>query len=474
MNFKQAVIADNTKPTTRTTNGMSAYTTSSSSLVDLFNAIGSSRGVDVSNLFYAALATDLDKTIRILLWSRDILNGAGEREQFRQLIKIVEEYNLDIATRIIPKIPELGRWDDLFYFENPVIKSFVFDFYGRALHQGNALAAKWAPREKSAKRDIAYAFRKHLKLTPKQYRKLLVRGTEVVENKMCTNKWEDINFSHVPSVASLRYQEAFQRHVPEKYDRYVDALTTGSLLDGEEVKVNAKTLYPHDVVMAILRGHTSVAYSQWEALPNYVGNTKILPLVDVSGSMGCFERSSGIEPIHIAVSLGLYLADKNSSSFKDMFLTFTDYPDLVVLEGDLRDKMNQIGYAKWGMSTDIGRAFSKILQLACDNDIPSTDMPETLLILSDMQFNAACDYNDNALRVAKKRYASAGYNLPRIVFWNLKQNTTDISVSHVDDNTATVSGFNTSILKSVLSDNLEDYTPENVMMDAIMSDRYKL
>lgn len=474
MNFKQAVHLDNSKPTTRTTNGMAAYTTSSSPLVDLFNAIGSSRGVDVADFFYAAMEADADKAIRILLWSRDVLLGAGEREQFRGLLKIVEEYSLETATKLIPKIPEIGRWDDMFYFQNPVMQSLVFDYYGRALKQGNALAAKWAPREKSAKREIAYAFRKHLKLTPKQYRKLLVSSTDVVENKMCANKWEDINFSHVPSVASLRYQAAFQRHVPEKYEQYTDALVSGDLVDGKEVKVNAKAVYPHDVVLSILRGHDNVAYSQWESLPDYVGDAKIFPLVDVSGSMGVFESTSSLEPIHVAISLGLYLADKNSSDFKDIFLTFTSYPDIVELKGDLKDKINQMNNAEWGMSTDISRAFSKILQVACDNKVSPSDMPEVLLILSDMQFDIACDYNDTALQVAKKEYAAAGYDLPRIVFWNLSDNTTNIAVGHVDSNTAAISGFNTAILKSVLADNLEEFTPESVMMEAIMLDRYKL
>lgn len=472
MTFKTAVVDNLKNEKTTTDNGMKSRVSSASELVDLFNVIGSSRGSDLTNLFYAALATDEDKTIRTLLWARDILQGAGEREQFRNLLQKLEEHNYKLAGRLIPKIPDLGRWDDLFYFKNGANIAKAFDFYGEALKNGNALAAKWAPREKSAKRDIAYAFRKHLKMQPKEYRKLLVSNTQVVETKMCADDWSDINFSHVPSIAAFRYQAAFERHVPEKYEEYTNALESGDLVDGKAVKVNAKTLYPHDVIMSILRGHTNVAYAQWEALPNYCGDTKILPLVDVSLSMGVFNDTRRLQAIHSAVSLGLYIADKTTSAFKDMFLTFTRIPQFVSLTGDLQLKMSQMCTADWGQNTNLEAALISILDVAVNNKIKQEDMPEFLLILSDMQFDQACKPNATALKTIKHHFKSNGYEMPKVVFWNLSHDIKSVSVKFNKIGVAMISGFSPAIMESVLSNDLEQFSPENVMLNTIMSERY--
>lgn len=470
--FASAARSQNNKQKTLTDNGMVARVTTASALVDLFNCIGSSRGSDITKSFYAALAADEDKAVRILLWARDILSGAGEREQFRKLLKKLEEYDHKLAGKLIPKIPELGRWDDLFYFSNLENRSKAFDYYQNALKEGNALAAKWAPRERSAKRALAYEFRKHMGIKPKEYRKLLVNNTEVVENKMCSNSWSDIDFSHVPSVASLIYQTAFQKHVPEKYQTYLNALETGDLVDGKAVKVNAGAVYPHDIVISVLRGHTSVAYAQWESLPNYTNGTRILPLVDVSGSMGTLTWTSELRPIHTAVALGLYLSEKNTSVFKDVFMTFTSQPKFETLSGDLRLKLGQMNSADWGNSTNVEAAFQEILNLAVSNKLSADDMPEMLLILSDMEFDQACKPNLTAMKMIKDMFKNAGYTVPKVVFWNLSTDTQHAPVKFTKNGVATVSGFSPSIMKSILSSDLEKFTPESVMLETIMSERY--
>ena len=470
--FKDAAIKQKGKAKTRTTNGMKARVTSASSIVDLFNVIGSSRGSVVAGPFAAALAHDEEKAVRILLWARDILEGAGERQQFRSLLKVLEKYDYKLAGKLIPKIPELGRWDDLFSYENPENIAKAFDLYALALNSGDALAAKWAPREKSTKKKIAYQLRKHLGLKPKEYRKLLVSNTDVVENKMCAQDWKNINFSHVPSIAAFRYQKAFGKHSPSKYSLYLNALETGGVIDGEKVKVNSKALYPHDVIMSILKGHDSVAYAQWEAMPDFTNDARILPLVDVSGSMGYLGYNHSLDPIHVAVSLGLYLSEKNTSAFKDVFITFSSNPKIEVLKGNLKLKLQQLSRAEWGMSTDLHKAFDAILDLAVASKLKEKDMPEYLLILSDMQFNHCIDYDDSAIQMIKRKYTKAGYEVPKIIFWNLSRHTTNTTVKFDKNNTAMISGFSPSIMKSVLSADLESFTPENVMLETIMSERY--
>ena len=470
MLFAEAAVKTNNKEKTRTTNGMKARVTTASSLVDLFNCIGSSRGTSVARQFAAAFAEDEDKALRILLWSRDILQGAGERQQFRTLLQLLESYDHELAAKLIPKIPELGRWDDLFAYNNPANKEKAFEHYAKALALGDQLAAKWAPREKSSKRKIAYEFRKYLGLTPKEYRKFIVHTTDVVENKMCAKDWSSINFSHIPSIAAFRYQEAFKRHTPSTYSKYLNNLTSSN--PTEKVKVNAKALYPHDIVMSILRGQEAVAQAQWDALPNFCDDTNILPMIDVSGSMG-FLGSSGLCPIHIATSLGMYLAEKNSSDFKDLFLTFSNQPKLQLLKGNLKSRLQQLARAEWGMNTDLNKAFNLVLDVAVNNKVSQKDMPEIILILSDMEFDRN-EPDTTAFKMIKDKYKAAGYEVPNIVFWNLSKNTNHNAVRFSKTGAALISGFSPSIMKSVLSNNLEEFTPENVMLETIMSDRYKI
>ena len=85
MKFRDA--AKNKAPMmSRTLNGMPAFTLSGNPLVDLFSAIGSSRGKDLKSQFLAAYDADRIKALKILLWARDIRGGAGERQTVRNLL----------------------------------------------------------------------------------------------------------------------------------------------------------------------------------------------------------------------------------------------------------------------------------------------------------------------------------------------------------------------------------------------------
>ena len=134
---------------------------------------------------------------------------------------------------------------------------------------------------------------------------------------------------------------------------------------------------------------------QWEALPNYVGNANILPLVDVSGSMICrVGGNNNLTCLDVSVSLGLYLADKNKGKFKDTFLTFSGSPELLHLNGNINQKIDQMVKSKWAMDTNLVAAFEKILSVAVKSNVPQNEMPEMLLILSDMQFNQCVHFDD--------------------------------------------------------------------------------
>ena len=337
------------------------------------------------------------------------------------------------------------------------------------------LASKWTPR----KGHIAREIREFYGMSPKQYRKSLVALTKVVETQMCANDWDNINYSHVPSVAHARYKKAFGRH-STTYVEYVAKLVKGE--DG--VKINANAVYPYDVLRGRIgkwgrsvmsKTELDAIQAQWNALPNYVGDANVLPLVDVSGSMVTSAgRNSSLTCLEIAVSLGLYFADKNKGKFKDCFLTFSENPELLNLKGNINDKIDQMIQSTWAMNTNLHKAFEQILDTAVNNNVSQAEMPETLIIFSDMQFDQCTRYNDSAIEMIERKYAEAGYTVPKVVFWNLNAAYGNMPVKFDKRGTALVSGFSPAIAASILSGNMDDFTPESIMLQAVMKDRYNL
>lgn len=457
----------------RTKNGMKARQTTANPCVDLFYKIGASRGKNIIPEFVAAYASNKELALRIAQWARDARGGAGERQIYRDILQYLEMADPQAAVSLALKTPEIGRFDDLFAFVGE-LKDVGFEIVKQAIESGNQLAAKWTPR----KGVVANQFREYLGWSPKFYRKTLVNLTNVVEQSMCSNSWDTIDFSKVPSLAAARYKAAFHRHT-KKYAEYVAKLVKG---DDPAVKVNSGAVYPYDVIKGLVNPYGSsrmgeternLVIKQWESLPNFLGNSKVLPMVDVSGSMYCPAGKSKTTCLDVAVSLGIYCADKNTGVFKDIILTFSDNPQLMKLKGNVVQKLDQLSNAEWGMSTNLHAAFTKVLEVARKNNVPAEEMPETIAIFSDMQFNSCTRFDDSAYQMIARKYENAGYTVPKIIFWNLNSYD-NVPVKADASGVALVSGFSPSVMKAVLSGNLEEFSPESIMMQTVMIDRYAI
>ena len=461
----------------RTENNMTALKSSANACVDLFYNIGASRGKNIIPAFVAAYVENPNLALRITQWVRDARGGAGERQVFRDILTYLEVTNPEDASRLLAKIPELGRYDDLLVFNTKPLKDKAFAILGDALRARNGLAAKWTPRKGKIAREI----REFFGMTPKQYRKSLVTLTNVVESKMCANDWDNINYSHVPSVAHARYKKAFGRH-GTTYAEYVIKLVKGEA----GVKINAGAVFPYDVLKGAVNKHSRSSMSkteldaiqaQWDALPNFIGDANVLPMVDSSGSMTCpaggTSSNSGLTCLDVAISLGLYFADKNQGKFKDTFLTFSRTPALVNLKGNINQKIDQMNTGEVA-NTDLNKAFDLILKTAVDNNVPQAEMPGTLVIFSDMQFDQGVNHDDSAIEMIARKYQAAGYELPKVIFWNLNASYGNTPVKFNKAGVALVSGFSPAVAQGILSGNMDDFSPEAIMLQAVMKDRYDL
>lgn len=463
-----------------TENGMATNSTSLDACVDLFFNIGAMRGQDKERLiadFSKALNQNRIDALKILFWARDIRGGAGERQVFRDIIQWMAENHTEYIKRNLQYIPEFGRWDDLLVLIDTRLESDAMQLISDAIIAENGLCAKWMPRQG----HIANKLRKFTGMTPKEWRKSLVGLTNVVESKMCAKQWDEIDFAKLPSLASARYQKAFGKNAFEKYSEYIKSLQKG------ETKINAGAVYPYDVVKSLKHGNFEIANEQWKALPNWMedSNEMLLPLVDVSGSMETsVGNNANVTCMDVAISLGLYISEKNEGPFKNAFITFSDNPTLEVLSGSLKDRYTQMANSHWGMSTNLEAAFKLILDQAAKHNLSQSDMPTKILILSDMEFNAATgsrrgwysdsdktDWNPTAQQLIEQMYADAGYSMPQIVYWNIQSRNGGLPVSFDKQGTALVSGFSPAIMQALVKGEIT--SPTTIMSSVIHSERYE-
>ena len=425
---------------TTTTNGAITNQTSGKECLDLFQRIGNMRHRDRLSIledFETAYQEDKELATQVLFWARAARIGSGERKTFHTILSEIGKTSPDFISDNAKTIAELGYWKDLVpYLHIPSVVAV----FAQAIRDKDRLACKWAPRKCAVIRD-------ELKMTNKEYRKWLKKHSETVEQTMSMRKWGEVVYSSVPGAAMRKYSGTFGRNDFDRFDDWKNDKTS---------KASVSATYPHEVLAC---DDDLLAEKLWNNLPDLLSesNENILPMIDVSGSMFG-------QPLAVATSLGMYLAERTKGEFRDMFLTFSENPELVKLQGDtVGERLRRISNADWGMSTDFTKAYQHILDVAVKHDVVPESMPTMLLVLSDMQFNDS-QHDMTHFNHMKEVYEKAGYKLPKIVFWNLDAHM-GTPAECDDDSVAMVSGFSPSIMKAVL--NAEDFTPMDVMLEAL-------
>ena len=459
---------------TKTTNGMLAHSTTLNDCVDLFSTIGSLRNVDKEtkiNALVKSLNDDALTTMKILFWARDVRGGAGERGTFIDLFIYLADNHTDLVKKNLHLVSEFGRWSDLFPLLDTKVSNDVLSLIKEGLEAKNGLLAKWLPRintNNSDKKRWSKMVMKSLGLSRGDYRRLLSKLSNTVEQSMCAGNWDSIEYSKIPSKAMSDNMRTFGKHDYDRFNKYLESVNNG------EVKINTGAVYPYDILKNLKNGDSNGASTQWSALPNYMdgNNERVLPLVDVSYSMGCSAGgSSSITCLDVAISLGLYISERNEGPFKDAFLTFESRPKLEVLKGNLSERYMQLRDSDWGGSTNIEAAYEMILNSAVKNNVSKDEMPTTMLVLSDMQFNQADNSDFNAHDLATNLFNEHGYEVPKLVYWNLNASNGNHPVQSDESGACLVSGFNVNILTKLLGG--KDISPLSMMLDTINSQRYE-
>ena len=451
---------------TLTENGGRALSTTGDKLLNLFAVLGAlrSRPTDVIDKFDAAYRENADLATKMAFYGRDVRGGLGERAVGRLMLRELTQFYPEVVTANFKNIVEFGRWDDLFVLFDTECEDAMVEYVKMQSNQHVSLLAKWMPSINASSehtKALAHRFVKALNTTPREYRKnlsALRKYIDVTEVKMSANKWTDIDYKAVPSNAMANYGSAFARHDYEGFTRYMDAVKSG------DVKINAATLYPYNVIETLERSSRDVAEAQWNALPNYVeGDNNFLIMADVSGSM------TG-RPMHTSVGLAIYFAERNHGEFANKFMTFTDIPQIVeVTDGTLYEKYRSVT-RHVGYNTNLEAAFDAILSTAVRTHCPQADLPKALVIISDLEI----DYWDGGsltfTEEMRKRFANAGYEMPKLVYWNVDSRKDTFLASKNDPNAILVSGQSASTFKNLIKG--IDLSTFEIMVQTLDDPRY--
>lgn len=448
------------KATTRkeTENGALAYTTTDSKMLDFFAAIGGMRErdeKDIISLYLAARNEDKELADKVILYSRDIRGGLGERRIGKILLKTLANIDPQKVIRNFQLFVDMGRFDDLYCLEGTQVEDEMWKFmketiltdYSKA-KEGKpiSLAAKWMKSINTSSKEsrrLAKKFCSISHISEKAYRKILsaLRSyTNVVETKMSANEWNTINYETVPSVAMKRYTCAFNRRDSERFTDFKTAVTKG------EAKINATTLYPYDLIHDLIYdGSTdrAIIEAQWKALPNYFKEGRnVVCCADVSGSM------TGM-PMAASIGLAMYCAAHNTGDYHGYFLTFTDIPRFFKLdENESLEKNVEKVSEEVGYNTNLDGMLEAVFDMA----VKAQESPEALLIISDCEidrFNYDPRNYEDIVEKWTKQYKENGLVMPKLIFWNVSARQNTFLSKHTNPYVSFVSGCSASTFSNL-------------------------
>ena len=481
---------------TYTENGALTYASTQSDCLDLFATIGALRRQSESEIeerFIRAYTEDKDIAMKLLFFARDVRGGLGERRVFRTILKWLSENEPESVRKNLEYVAEYGRYDDLLsLMDTPCEKDMLdvlknqLDADMKALKEGGevSLLAKWLPSvNASSSKTVRDAKRiaKCFSMSDAEYRRALVAlraHIRIIENNL-REKDYSFDYSKQPSKAMYKYRKAFMRNDGERYKNFINQVSSG------EAKLHADTLAPYELVDGCLSGSDWYANGKnymrrmseeekaainatWESLPNFCGEENMLAVVDTSGSM---YWSSGPTPASVALSLGLYFAERSRGIYKNHFIEFSARPQLIEIKGEtFCDRLRYIASFNEVANTNLESVFDLILEAAVNNNAAQEELPTKLVIISDMEFDS-CVHSAHVtnFKHAKAKYEAHGYRLPDIIFWNVASRNRQQPVTRNAQGVALVSGCTPRLFSMVANGTMNPYA---FMLEVLESERY--
>lgn len=481
---------------TRTENGALTHKTTTSALLDLF-AMGAAYRTrseeDCILLFRNAFAENPTYALKCLFYIADVRGGQGERRFFRVCINDLAKTHPEVVRRNLELIPIYRRWDDLYALMDTPLENAVFLFMKKQLaldvqSKTPSLLGKWLKSENASSKEtkaLAIRTRKTFGMTAKQYRKTLSYLRErinVLERLMSAGKWDEIEFDKIPSRAGLIYKNAFARHDVERAKSEKNVQTYADFAKDETKSVNAKALYPYEVVdkglkacnLALDDTDRLMVNKYWDNLEDYFKgkNFNGLAVVDTSASMTW--HGGADRPLNVAISLGMYCAERASGPFAGHYVSFSSRPQLIKVEGvDFCDKVKRIYRTNLCENTNIEATFDMLLRVAVANGCTQEELPQSLIVISDMEFDVGSEDTttrgiQTLMESIRSKWAEHGYILPHLIYWNCQARQDNIPDDIGCGLVSFISGMSPSIFDAIMSGK----TGLTLMYEKLDSERY--
>ncbi len=476
----------------KTENGALTYVSTMNHCLDLFATAGALRHAseeEIVKRYMRAYAESPDTAMKILFYVRDIRGGLGERRFFRVILKYLCDNHTGSVIKNLAWIAEYGRYDDFLILMDTPCEEAAVAYLKKQLEQDVrhmladehdiSLLAKWLPSVNTSNHDKVRLGRKLAKafgMSEKEYRKTLSalrKEIDILENHLRELDYT-FDYEKQPSKAMLKYRKAFYKHDQKRYTQFLNKV------NNHEATMHTGTLMPYEIIRPFFNywGMLGCDMSEeeakaldatWYAQEDFAGDQNSLVVIDGSGSMYC---SLNPMPATVALSLGLYFAEKNTGAFANHFITFSRRPQLVEIKGaDLLTKLQYIASYNEVADTNLQVVFELILHAAVKNNVPQSEMPERIFIISDMEFNRCTTGADETnFAYAKRIFEEAGYQLPKVVFWNVASRVQQLPVTQNEQGVTLVSGCNARLFQQVLSDAVDPYA---FMMEVVGSERYE-
>ena len=493
-----------------TENGRPSLPSTGEARVDAFFKLVRGLTRKQTELYMTAILAQADVTGDVqtlvdafVLWAftRDVRSGKGEKElSYWMLASLACSYP-ETVQGMFELIPEYGSWRDVVALleleclsevhSNALVGMMAAQLTKDAGSEKPSLAGKWAPRPKStnnafAKKRVAkliaaamFPDEEHPLPKYRQWLSALNRRLLTTEVLMCGQQWASIKPGAVPSKCLMRYRAAFMNKSldksgnPKKMRLETDRVTCtanfmeyakAAIEDPSKAQMHGRVVQPHEFVSQYMKKNSRdddiIIEAQWKDMRQRLAEEfpmlgMMVPLVDVSGSMHVPTRT----PLEVAVALGILISE---IALLHRFITFSEDPSWHCLDptSSLREKVQSCMNAKWGMSTDLQKAIDMMLQACKEGNVPASEVGELILVvLSDMQFDAACPGKkpwQTQYQAMVESFEQAGYTMPKIVFWNLRAATRDFPVDSSTPGVDMVSGFSPNMLKLFMAGRLDD------------------
>ena len=479
MDKLHTVLMDEKK---RTENGAAGFATTGNALTDLNFAVASLRNESeekIVNRFIRAFYEDRVLAVKWLFFLRDVRGGLGERRSFRVIFRYLAQSFPEMAGGLAVIMAEYGRFDDLLCLLGTPVEEKALTVLKEQLEadaeamekgEGISLCAKWMPGNNTSSAEskkAAARLQSFMELTAKEYRKLLASlraYLQVTETAMSDNRWGEINYEAVASRANLLYRNAFLRHDETRRKEFLKSVQENHAV------IHAGVLMPHEIITQYtdrlgwsfkVGGEDPALELLWNNLPDTVaGAENILCVVDGSGSMLCPVGNGSTTALHVSNALGVYFAGRMGGAYRNRFITFSSRPRYVDLSAcrTLKEKLELAFSHNDCTNTNLEATFELVLQTALQNLLKQEELPGTILVISDMEFDSAVSSDaDTLFDGIKKRFSCYGYRLPRLVFWNVNSRTNVVPVRENELGVCLVSGFSVNVCRMVLSGELNPF-----------------